>query len=201
MSKLLKALSDSVGKSLPFQTKESISDIKVTIPNNMNMQFYRFEEIRNVIAGSMTFMTLIMMTNPVGWIAYSCIGVASLIAGYFTNDIMNSRNKEQAINSLGILLSNTVRRAQLQAIQQFEKMANDYDKGFRESLHKATAEIQDDIKSKIKAIAEQRQRSKEESAERIKQINQLVRKSNDFITNLGRITGTNSVKKNDINFG
>ena len=190
--------SAALGKSLPVEIQTPISGVTRTHIDSLNMQFRGFEEARNLLYGGMAGA---MMANiGVGILGLvfpplaAAAGVAALIGaavgGWKASDSLKSHRQEEAIAKLQNVLSDTVRRAQSQAIRQFESIAGEYEKGVRDALRKATAEVEQEIADKMQSISEQRERSRGESRGKAEVLTQALKRSDDILRTLERYAQT-----------
>lgn len=195
MHAAVKDFSSEIGKSMPVQIQTAISGVTRTHIDSLNMQFSGFEEARNTLYGGMAGA---MMANiGVGLLGLvfpplaAAAGVAALIGaavgGWKASDGLKSRRQEEAIARLQSLLSDTVRKAQAQALRQFEGIADDYEKGVRNELQRATSEVEKEMSDKVQSIADQRQRSREESKGKAEALKQSLEQTDDMLRMLARL--------------
>jgi tRNA U34 5-carboxymethylaminomethyl modifying GTPase MnmE/TrmE len=187
--------SSAIGKSMPVQIQTPISGVTRAHIDSLNMQFSGFEEARNTLYGGMAGA---MMANiGVGLLGLvfpplaAAAGVAALIGaavgGWKASDSLKGRRQEEAIARLQSLLSDTVRKAQSQAMRQFEGIAAEYEKGVRNALQRATSEVEKEIADKVQSIADQRQRSREDSKGKAEALKQALGRTDEVLRMLARL--------------
>ncbi|NLF99794.1 MAG: hypothetical protein GX565_06545 [Lentisphaerae bacterium] len=187
--------SAAIGRSLPVQIQTPISGIARGHVDTLNMKFSGFEEARNTLYGGMAG---VMMANiGVGLIGMvfpplaAAAGIAALIGmavgGWKASDSLKGRRQEEAVAKLQSVLSDTVRKAQGQAMRQFESIAADYEKGVRNALQRATGEVEKEIADKVQSIADQRQRSREESKSKAEALKQALDRTDGVLRMLARL--------------
>jgi hypothetical protein len=117
-------------------------------------------------------------------------GVAALVGaavgGWQASEGLKNRRQEEALVKLQNVLSDSVRRAQSQAMRQFDTIATEYEKGVRDSLRKATTEVETELMTKLQAISEQRQRSRDEAKEKTAELRQMLDRTNGVLQVLAR---------------
>ncbi len=198
MHLVVNEFSSAIGKSLPVQIQTPISGIARTHVDSLNMQFSGFEEARNKLYGGMAGA---MMANiGVGLLGLvfpplaAAAGVAALVGaavgGWKASDSLKGRRQEEALAKLQSVLSDTVRRAQSQALRQFEGVAAEYEKGVRNALHRATSEVEKEIADKVQSIADQRQRSREDAKSKADALKQALEKTDGVLRMLARLAAT-----------
>lgn len=178
-----------------MQIQTPISGIARGHVDTLNMKFSGFEEARNTLYGGMAGA---MMANiGVGLIGMvfpplaAAAGIAALIGmavgGWKASDSLKGRRQEEAVAKLQSVLSDTVRKAQGQAMRQFESIAADYEKGVRNALQRATGEVEKEIADKVQSIADQRQRSREESKSKAEALKQALDRTDGVLRMLARL--------------
>lgn len=186
----------ALGKSLPVQIQTPISGITRTHIDGLNMQFSGFEEARNSLYGGMAGAMMANIGISILGLAFPPLAVAGGIAalvgaavgGWQASDGLKSRRQEEAIAKLQNVLSDSVRRAQSQAMRQFDIISTEYEKGVRDSLRKATTEVEKEIADKMQSITEQRQRSREDAKQNTDELRQMLVRTDDVLRSLARFT-------------
>ena len=195
MHVIVDAFSTDLGKSLLMQIQTPISGVTRTHIDSLNMQFSRVEEARTVLYGGMAgammgnigIGVLAMVFPPVAAAAGIAAVLGSILVAWRTSDDLSEKRKEEALARLERVLCDTVRRAQSQAIRQFETIGNECEKGVRDALRKATAEVEKEIADKMQSIAEQRQRSREEAKYKTDALRQILERTTNLVQKLNRI--------------
>ncbi len=202
MHVIVNEFSATLGKSLPVQIQTPISGVTRTHIDSLNMQFSGFEEARNSLYGGMAGAMMANIGVSILGLVFpplaAAAGVAALIGaavgGWKASDSLKSRRQEEAIAKLQNVLSDTVRRAQSQAIRQFESIAGEYEKGVRDALRKATAEVEQEIADKMQSISEQRQRSREDAKLRTDALRQMLERTDGVLRGLARLNTSTAEK-------
>ncbi len=194
--------SSAIGKSLPVQIQTPISGIARTHVDSLNMQFSGFEVATNTMykgmAGAglaMIAVNLVGLLFPPVLVAGNIAAIVGTVAGGIKGSAdLKAKRREEAIAKLQNVLSDTVRRAQSQAIRQFENIAGEYEKGVRDALRKATAEVEQEIADKMQSISEQRQRSREEAKLKTDALRQMMEKTDGVLRDLARLNASTAEK-------
>lgn len=203
MHLVVNELSSAIGKSLPVQIQTPISGIARTHVDSLNMQFSGFEEARNVYYGMATGLGIagtigtvlgtgvwlagVAIAPPVAIAGLVASAISGLVGAFKASGSMKAKRQEEALARLQSVLSDTVRRAQSQALRQFEGIAAEYEKGVRNALHCATSEVEKEIADKVQSIADQRQRSREESKVKAEVLKQALDRTDAVLRMLARL--------------
>ena len=193
LHEIVDEFSRNIGKSLPLQGQTPISGASLTHVGSLNMIFDKWETGRNVFYGGMagfvmSNVALMALHVATGGTTLIFHALASLAGMKLTQDALAKRRMEEALSKLQSVLSDTVRRAQAQSIRQFENIAAEYEKGVRDALHKATAEVEQEIADKMQSISEQRQRSREDAKRKADELRQMLERTTALVQNLNRIS-------------
>jgi len=116
--------------------------------------------------------------------------VGAAVGGWKASDSLKGRRQEEALAKMQNVLSDTVRSAQSHAMRQFEGIAAEYEKGVRDALRRATGEVETELSDKVRSIAEQRQRSREEAKSKADTLKQALEKTDGVLRMLARLTAT-----------
>ncbi|MEI6166480.1 MAG: dynamin family protein [bacterium] len=188
--------SSALGKSLPVQIHTPISGGTRMHIDSLNMQFSGFEEARNSLYGGMAGAMMANIGVSILGLVFpplaAAAGIAALVGaavgGWKASDGLKTRRQVEALAQLEKVLSDTVRRAQSQSIRQFENIAAEYEKGVRDALRKATAEVEQEIAGKMESISEQRQRSRDEAKQKADGLRRMLEQADIVLRNLARLT-------------
>ena len=164
--------------------------------DSLNMQFSGFEEARNSLYGGMAGAMMANIGVSILGLVFpplaAAAGIAALVGaavgGWKASDGLKTRRQVEALAQLEKVLSDTVRRAQSQSIRQFENIAAEYEKGVRDALRKATAEVEQEIAGKMESISEQRQRSRDEAKQKADGLRRMLEQADIVLRNLARLT-------------
>ena len=207
----IKDFSSAIGKSMPVQIETPVSGVVRSSIGSLNMQFDSFDETKNAYygfaAGAGMAGSVLSVLGTGAWIAGVAIAppvaivglVATAIVGVFgawkSNNSLKDKRQEEAITKLQGILSDTVRKAQSQAIRQFETISAEYERGIRNALKNATGEIEKEMAEKVQSIADQRQRSRIESKEKAEALKQALDQTDGFLRMLARLAMPEIAKK------
>jgi Flp pilus assembly protein TadB len=164
------------------------------------MQFSGFEEARNTMYGGMAgammanigVVLLASVFPPLAAAAVVAGFVGAAVGGWKASDSLTGRRQEEALAKMQNVLSDTVRSAQSQAMRQFEGIAAEYEKGVRDALRRATGEVETELSDKVRSIAEQRQRSREEAKSKADTLKQALEKADGVLRILARLISTDT---------
>jgi len=206
MHLVVNEFSSAIGKSLPVQIQTPISGIARTHVDSLNMQFSRTDDLKNVMYGGLAggmmaqlginflFFPLAVAFPPMAAVAGVAAVVTNVGLPLFTawkaKESSTARRREEAVSRLQSILSDTVRRAQSQALRQFEGISAEYEKGVRNALHRVTSEVEKEIADKVQSIADQRQRSREEAKSKADALKQALEKTDGVLRMLARLAAT-----------
>ena len=198
MHLVVSELSSAIGKSLPVQIQTPISGVARTHIDSLNMQFNPWEEAKGAMYGGFAGATA--ATIGVGLLAFvfppaaAAAGIASflgpLLGAWQTSKELTNKRRQEALSLLERVLSDAVRRAQSQALRQYEGIAAEYEKGVRNALHRATSEVEKELADKVQSIADQRQRSREDATGKAVALKQSLEKTDDMLRMLERLAAT-----------
>lgn len=199
MHDIVNDFSAQLGKSLSAESQTPTAGVAVGQVGSLHMQFNGFEEVRNVgygmMFGSGAASAIIwkgvalagISLGPPGMIAAGvAVAVAGLVAAWKASTSLKGRRQEEAIAKLTSVLSDAVRRAQGQALRQFDTVSIEYEKSIRDSLRKATTEMEREMANKIQSLSEQRQRSGKDAKEKAESLKRLLDQTNEFLSSLAR---------------
>ncbi len=200
MHEIVNEFSKSIGKSLPVQIRTPISGIARSQGESLHMQFSGFEEARNTMYGGMAgammanigVVLLASVFPPLAAAAVVAGFVGAAVGGWKASDSLTGRRQEEALAKMQNVLSDTVRSAQSQAMRQFEGIAAEYEKGVRDALRRATGEVETELSDKVRSIAEQRQRSREEAKSKADTLKQALEKADGVLRILARLISTDT---------
>lgn len=193
MHEILNEFSTKLGKTLRVQVQTPISGPALTPVGSLHMIFDIWETTTNVFYGGMagfvmSNVALMALHVASGGTTLILHALASLAGLKWKSDALAKRRQEEALLRLQNVLSDTVRRALSQGMRQFDSIAAEYDKGVRDSLHTATAEVENEIAGKMESISEQRQRSREDAKQKTEALRQMLERTDGVLRHLGRIT-------------
>lgn len=203
-------LAVSIGKSLPLTATSVVSGVKGSRVDSLNMTFDSFQDLSSRALGAsrgslmvglpLTAVGIVLPLIGVAFppLAIAAAGIATLVSmGYGAKkggEEYTEKRKDEALARLQNVLCDNVRKAQQQAFRQFDAISAEYDKGVRDALHKATAEVEKEIADKMQSISEQRQRSRDEAKEKAVDLRQMLDRTNGFLQVLARYSDPISEK-------
>jgi hypothetical protein len=195
MYNIINDFSAAIGKNLPVQVQTPIAGISQSNVGSLNMQFSGFEEAVNTMykgmagAGLATIaVNLVGMLFPPLLVAGNIAAIIGSFAGGLKGSAdLKAKRKEEAIGRMQSVLSDTVRKAQSQALRQFDHIAGEYEKSVRTALRQATNEIERELSEKVQSIADQRQRTREDAKARADELKRALEKSGSVLRMLARL--------------
>lgn len=197
MKELTHAFLKKLGQSYSDEIESTVRGVSISTVKTLYMHFSEFENWRNLLYGGMAGGAIGSVVAFVAGIIIPPLGVAAFIAqfvgtvggGVYAKRDLNARRAEEAISKLQGILSDTVRLAQKQAIQQFQSAAIEFDRVVNDTFEKAAAETSKELQGKLVSITEARKSAREENINKATHITEILKQSNNLLQDIGQITG------------
>lgn len=202
---LMNELSANIGKSMSIKIGTPISGITKMHIENLKMNFSGFEEARNTMYGGMAgaamgggaVALLAMLFPPLAAAAGVAALIGAVVGGRKATESSTVRRKEEAISKLQQILCDAVRKAQAQALRQFDSISAEYEKCIRNSIRQATSEIENELSNNMRSLSEQKKQTREETKKKADKIRKILEDADAVIRNIERlaVSGTSKGQK------
>lgn len=177
----------------------------------LNMHFSGFERLRNAFLGGTvggtlgtvgtglaTGLVVGLIFPPAAAFAFiaqfaGVIGGLGAALGFIGGGLFGDRShrqrqKDEALNKLQNVLTDTVRLVQKQAIQQFQDTATGYERAANSAFQEAATHVSRELQDRLNTIVETRQRARQENQAKAAELQQALRRLDQLLRDLGQTT-------------
>lgn len=187
MAGLINQTLRNLGAPVPsFKPDTDIREAIVPKADLKDLHFSGFERLRSNFfggsAGSSIAFALAQALFPPAALIASVVG--GLAGSLYTMRDNRIKGREQVVAKLQGVLADTVRLCQRQALHQFNSIAIDFERRARDAFEETTAEIQRDLKGKLSAITETRQRTQASNHAETARLVDLTRQCEALLTDI-----------------
>jgi signal recognition particle receptor subunit beta len=167
----------------------------IKIEDSLHIQFSTFDNVRTALYGGMAGSAiasvgigiLTAIFPPAGAVAL----IATMLGGYFGGQeamkIQTQKNRQQVIQALSNLLSQTINKAANQARNQFSESALLLERKARDTFQQATERTRAELQNRLKDVQDARVRSQKDVKAKEEEIDRKLNLASVIISSLNSI--------------
>lgn len=146
------------------------SEAAIPLRKNLDMHFSGFETARNLMYGGMAGGTMAtigiglisMLFPPAAAVGTLAAFIGGAIGAEKAEEAAKLRRQEEALSKLSALLHDLLRKAQRQALIQFDDMAVRLEREAEERFHSASEARRNELEARLRQVEEARGRSRDD---------------------------------------